>query len=80
MWNGEPENWIKIAAADPQNIAASGSELYADFGSSGIWKWNGTLENWTRVSRSDPRNLVASGSELYGDFGSSGIWRWNGIP
>jgi len=60
----------------PQSMAASGSLLYADYGSSGTWMWNG--DAWVKLSLDDPQNMAASGSLLYADYGSSGIWMWNG--
>jgi hypothetical protein len=62
-----------------ENMAASGSILYGDFGASGIWMWSGGAEtDWTRITPSDSEDMAASGSVLYGDFGASGIWMWSG--
>ena len=63
-------------SANPENMVASGSTLYGDFGASGLWKWNGTA--WSQLTSANPENMVASGLTLYGDFGTSGLWKWDG--
>jgi len=71
---------LQLEQADlltPGDMVASGSYLYADFGSDGTWLWNGF--NWSKLTSSHPENMVASGSYLYADFGSDGTWLWNGV-
>ncbi len=53
----------QITPANPEAMVASGSLLYGDFGSSGIWIYNGTT--WSQVTTSNPEAMVASGSLLY---------------
>jgi hypothetical protein len=59
-----------------ENMAASGSELFGDFGASGIWMWNGVL--WTQLTTSNPENMVPSDPMLFGDFGIWGLHQWDG--
>ena len=61
---------------DFRQMAVSGSTLYGDFGTSGLWKWNGAA--WSQLTSVNPENMVVSGSTLYADFGTSGLWKWNG--
>jgi hypothetical protein len=62
----------------PLNLGViySGSTLYGDFGTIGLWKREGAV--WTQLTTSNVETMVASGSMLYGDFGALGIWKWNG--
>jgi len=57
-------------------LAAAGSLLYADYGSSGTWMYNGS--KWTKITPADPQGLAASGTMLYADYGSSGTWMYDG--
>jgi lysophospholipase L1-like esterase len=70
-------SWTQITMSIPENLIYSGSQLYGDFGASGIWQWNGTV--WSQVTAANPENLLAGGSTLYGDFGVYGVYSWNGI-
>jgi len=75
LWNGS--YWSKLTSSNPENMVASGSLLYVDFGiSGGLWVYNGS--SWAKLTSSDPENMVASGSLLYADFGSDGTWLWDG--
>jgi hypothetical protein len=55
---------------------ASGSILYADLGTLGLWKHDGT--SWTRLAPENPENIAASGSILYADLGTLGLWKHDG--
>jgi hypothetical protein len=68
--------WAQVSAINPDNMIYSGSTLYGDFGTSGLWKWSGTA--WSQLTGANPENMAISGSELYGDFGTSGLWKWSG--
>ncbi len=58
-------------------MAASGTLLYGDFGTSGIWVWDGAA--WSKIAEADPLYMAASESFLYADFGTvSRVWSWNG--
>ncbi len=61
---------------EPGELVASGSTLYADLGTYGIWKHDGTP--WSFLAPENPENLVASGSTLYADLGAYGIWKHDG--
>ena len=41
-------------------MVATGSLLYGDFGSSGIWMYNGS--SWSQLTPGNPENIAASGS------------------
>ena len=74
-WNGTA--WSQLSSTNPENIVASNSTLYVDFGASyGLYKWDGA--SWTQLSSTKPENMVTTGSTLYVDFGTFGIYKWNG--
>ena len=47
-----------LAPSDPQNIVASDSFLYGDFGSDGIWKYDGAWSRITTGTHSKTENMV----------------------
>jgi hypothetical protein len=75
IWDGTL--WTLLSRDIPENIAASGSTLYGDFGAIGLWKWDGS--SWSLLTMDNPQNIAVSGSTVYGDFGALGLWVWNGI-
>ena len=60
------------------NSADAADELYADFGSSGLWYYDNG--GWTQVSGLNPQGMIcvtaiaASDDELIVDFGATGLW------
>jgi len=53
------------------------SDLYVDFGSSGLFKFNG--DTWERISTGNAEGLAASnGNNLAADFGTSGLYEYDG--
>ena len=58
--NGMVLPGVKLNAVSPLNMVASGSLLYGDFGTGGLWQWNGTA--WSQINAVSPASMVASGS------------------
>ena len=56
-------------------MEASSTDLYVDFGASGLYKHDGA---WTWITGSNPEDMVAVGTDLYADFGASGIYKYDG--
>ena len=76
IYNAESATWTQVSPSNPENMSASGTSVYADFGVSGLWEWNGT--GWAQLTSGNPENMSASGALLYADLGASGLWQWNG--
>jgi hypothetical protein len=57
-WNGTA--WSGLTSLNAENMAASGSSLYVDFGASnGLWKWNGT--GWSgQLTSSNPDKIAVA--------------------
>ncbi len=72
-WNGE---WTQLSANAPGNMVSSGSYVYADFPSWGLYEWNGS--SWSRINANAPVSMVAWGNNLYANYGEWGLWSWNG--
>ena len=64
------------------NAADANDELYADFGSTGLWYYNNG--NWTQVSGLNPEGMISAtmvntiDDELIVDFGATGLWLHDG--
>jgi hypothetical protein len=62
-------------------IADANDELFAAFGSLGLWFYNNGT--WTQVSGVDPDSMISitaintADDELVVDFGSLGLWYWD---
>ena len=69
--------WSQLTGSNVENMVASGSTLYGDFGTLGPWKWEGGT-TWSQLTGSNVENMVASGSTFYGDFGTLGLWKFDG--
>jgi hypothetical protein len=65
-----------IANANPESMVASGSTLYADFGTGGLYMWNGS--SWTMIANVNSENMMPYYSTLFADFGAGGLYSWNG--
>ena len=56
LWSGG--TWSKLTSSNPENMVASGSLLYVDFGiAGGLWVYNGS--NWSKLTSSNPENMLA---------------------
>lgn len=75
VWKWDGTAWTRISSSNPHGMLASGSTLYGDFESSGLWLWNG---EWSLLTASNPENMTVSGNWLYASFGASGLWQWHG--
>jgi hypothetical protein len=76
VYNSDSAVWMQVNSTDPENMIYSGSTLYANFGTLGLWKWDGAA--WSQLTPADPENMVTAGSTLYVDFGASyGLWKWD---
>jgi hypothetical protein len=76
IYNSGSATWTKVSPANPENMTYSGSTLYGDFGTSGLWKWSGTA--WSQLTTANPEYMAASYPNLYADFGAFGLWQWDG--
>jgi hypothetical protein len=55
-WDGAA--WSQLTTANPENMVASGSILYVDFGALGLYKWDGAA--WSQLTGSNPLIMVVS--------------------
>jgi hypothetical protein len=55
-WDGTA--WSQLTPANLENMVASGSTLYADFGTLGLYKWNGS--SWAQLTGSNPAKMAIS--------------------
>jgi hypothetical protein len=70
--------WTRIStgnADDDGGAVAIGSDLYVDFGSSGLWKFDGVT--WARISTGDAEGLETYDNKLVADLGSFGLYMYD---
>jgi hypothetical protein len=68
--------WTQLTPTDSvQDLIGVSINLYADYGTLGLWKYNGT---WTQISPADANHLGCYGEKLVGNFPGIGLYEYNG--
>jgi len=69
--------WTSITTMDAQGMTGVGTtDLYVDFGTSGIYRYASGTGAFAAISEVDPQQLYGWGSFLYADFGTAGLSRY----
>jgi hypothetical protein len=72
---GTKYSWTVNALASDAVPTAANSDLYADFGASGVTSY--TSSGATKLTPNNPQSIVAANNgDLFGDFGANGVWHW----
>jgi len=58
IWLYDGSSWSQATPNIPEAMAATGSLLYGDYGSSGIWQYGGST--WTQITPNDPASMVGN--------------------
>ena len=58
LWQWDGSAWSQLTPNDPLTMLASGSILFADFGTGDLRVWDGTGA-WTQITPNNPTIMVA---------------------
>jgi Right handed beta helix region len=75
LYHFDNGTWTFLTGSNSEDMVAMGTDLYVDFGTSGLFKYDGT---WTWLTGSNSEDMIAVGTDLYVDFGVSGLYKYDG--
>ncbi len=72
-WNGS--SWTQLTSIAAQGLLGTSTDLYVNFGTSGLYKYNA---GWTQITPLSPSLMGLLGPWLVANFSGSGLYAYDG--
>jgi hypothetical protein len=61
-----------------ENVIVVADNIYADFGSLGLWQFNWDHGGWAQITVANPDKMQANGNKLLANFPGDGLYQYDG--